>query len=352
MPKLPTKTPAAPADEKLNEQSPLEEVRKAAPKKAAASPRLLAKARTLSDVPDQLNGLWTGDNGTGKTTAALTMANLGKTLLVNAEGGAKPRALRRRGINTDNIVVLPEDPAELSFAYLKDLAWEIKSDLAKDPTSWVGAVWDSITDIHMRLVRNVVQYQFTRATDRGESRISTASPGDMLNEHFIDLSDYGVMTSQMVELIKLWHDIPFHFAVTALLRRDKDDDGKVLYRPAVTPALRNELQGVMDVVCVTTVDEMPDGGADEYRGLFAPAGKYRGKDREGVLPKRLIDPTFERVWDYVTEKLTVDDDPVMQEAKARRKAGEARQVSEAVDARGDDEEPEEGQEDPTEAKGE
>jgi hypothetical protein len=204
----------------------------------------------------------------------------------------------------------------------------------------------------MRLVRNVVQYQFARATDRGESRISKADPGDMLNEHFIDLSDYGVMTSQMVELIKLWHDIPMHFAVTALLRRDKDDDGKVLYRPAVTPALRNELQGVMDVVCITTVDEMADGGADEYRGLFAPAGKYRGKDREGVLPKRLIDPTFERVWDYVTEKTDVEQDQVMQEARGRRKATEARKIEEAVRGPAEDEEPEEGQEDPTEAKGE
>lgn len=340
MPKLPAKEAARPlravkdGETPGADEPPVAEKVKAAAKKApakkAATPKLLAKAKPLTELHDQLNGLWCGDQGTGKTTDVLSMANLGRVLLVNAEGGAKHRALRRRGINVDNIVVLPEDPADLSFEYLRDLAWEIKADLASDPTSWTGGVWDSISDIHRRLLKNVSAYLFERATNRGESRVSTASPGDAINESFTDRSDYGVMTNQMVELLKLWHDIPMHFAVTALLRRDKDDDGKVAYRPAVTPALSNELMGLMDIVCVTQVAEMDDDGDDEYRGLFRPSGKYRGKDRESVLPKWLIDPTFDRCWDYVTEKLTVEDDPVMQTAKARRAAIKGAKIEQEV----------------------
>ena len=74
----------------------------------------------------------------------------------------------------------------------------------------------------------------------------------------------------------------------------------------------------MDVVCVTSVVESQ--GIDEYRGLMRPKGKYRGKDRPGMLPTTLVDPSFERMVLYNDEKLEVATDPVMQEAKKRVQA--------------------------------
>lgn len=345
MPKLAEK----PTSEATPNGADLDTAKKKAPTAKAPAPKLLAKARPLADVDDWLRGLWCGDQGTGKTTDVLSMANLGKVVMVNAEGGAKKKALARMGVNVDNIVTLPDDPAELTHEYLRDLGWELKSDAAKgDGREYVGAVWDSITDIHLRILRNVVGYQFDRATGRGESRISTASPGDMINEFFTDLSDYGVMTSQIVELLKLWHDAPMHFGVTSLLRRDKDDDGKVAYRPAVTPALQGELLGIMDVVIVTDVVEMDDGGDDLFRGLTRPLGKYRGKDRYKILPRRLIDPTFDRVWAYVQEEMDPDTDPVMEAAQARVAVKTATKATKAVEGADDaskgDDEPEEAPE--------
>ena len=341
MPKLQS-VPAG--DGATAEPADLDTAKRKAPKNKAPAPTLLGKAKPLTDADDYLRGLWCGEQGTGKTTDVLSMANLGRIVLVNAEGGAKRKALARMGVNVDNIDVLPDDPADLTYDFLQDLAWELKADAALgSKRRYVGAVWDSVTDIHVRLLRNVVKYQFTRATDRGDSRITNAAPGDMINEYFTDLSDYGVMTAQLVEILKLWHDAPMHFAVTSLLRRDKDSNGKIVYRPAVTPALQLELLGLMDVVAVTDVVEMDDGGDDIYRGLFKPLGLFRGKDRYKVLPRRLIDPMFDRVWAYVQEEMDADADPVMI-ATAERVAKKAPKDAEAAAGADEGSEGDEGDE--------
>jgi hypothetical protein len=301
------------------------------PETAPRAGSLLSQAYQLSDDTEYVNGVWTGDQGTGKTTDIATLANLGRTIVINAEGGFKKRPLERLGVNTANLEFLPRDPAELSYDYLDTLYWELKAQLEKDPKSIAGVLWDSITDIHVKILRNVVDYQLQRAARQQVSRIKDAAPGDMINEFFTDLSDYGIMTGQLRLELRRYRDLPCHFLVTALQRRDIDDDGKVKYRPAVTPALAKDLEQFFDIVCNTSVVEMADGGEDEYRGLFRPVGKYVGKDRFGATPKRLIDPTFERVLQYIQDEIDIDSDPVMAEARKRHAAIAQLKGAKAVD---------------------
>ncbi len=180
-------------------------------------------------------------------------------------------------------------------------------------------VWDSVTDIHKKVLDQVVAAGAAKAEAKGKPREPFA----------IELQDYGVMSEQIGLLLRRFRDLPCHFGVTALERRDTDDDGKVVYRPAVTPALSGALQGWMDMVIVTSVADM--SGEDEYRGLSRPVGKYRGKDRFGVLPRYLIDPTFDRVWSYIFEEMKVDDDPVMQAARKLRADLNKKEVAEGTD---------------------
>lgn len=231
------------------------------------------------------------------------MANLGKVLYVNAESGLKAHPLRALGINIRNIEVWPEPGEPITFKTLEQLHLEL---LKAKPGSYAGVVWDSITDIYKVLLEDVVLHAVAKASRAGRER-------DLF---FIDRADYGVMTEQVRTLVRRYRDLPMHFGVAALARREQDDDGAVTYQPAITPALQNDLVGWVDMVCVTSSALV--GKEDEYRGLFRPHGKYRGKDRLGALPKYLVDPWFDRLVAYANGDLDATTDEVMIEAAARR----------------------------------
>lgn len=272
----------------------------------------------LADIREHLNILYVGDWGSGKTTDLATMANLGRVLFISAESGLEVRALRKHGINIDNIMVRPNIEAgeALTYELLDRMFWRLKSDLEDDPESWAGVVWDSATDIHLKLLGRVRDYQLERAERAGRARMKDEEPGGMLDQFFTDLSDYGVMTEQMRLLLRRYRDLPCHFGVSTLAKKTKNDEGKLVLDPAITPALANDIGGYVKVVCYTALDEV--GGEIEYQGWFRELRRFRGKDRTGTLPKALVDPTFERVWAYYQEEITVETDPVMQEAAERR----------------------------------
>jgi len=264
---------------------------------------------TLEDQQDITNILYYGNEGTGKTTAVATMANLGKVVYINAEAGLKKRALTRQGIDTSNISIYPREGEMLTYEGLEALFWQLLADLNENPNSWAGVVWDSLTDIHLTLLRNIADSKLAKQTKAGME----------VDPFFIDRSWYGTMTEQLRLLLRRYRDLPCHFALTALVRRDQDDDGAVTYGPAITPALQNDVMGYVDLVCITEVAELD--GVEEYRGTFRPKSKYRAKERlAGAVPRTLIDPTFERVHLYATEQIDVEHDPIMQQAKKRRTA--------------------------------
>lgn len=275
------------------------------PTKTAVKPR---KPTRLVDVREPINILYYGEGGTGKTTSLATMANMGPVLLVNAESGVKRQPLVARGVNIENIELYPEPGAPITFEGLQSEWVRIAAALEEDPDAYAGVVWDSITEIYKRLLDSIVDRAVQKAERQGRER----------DPFFIDRSDYGVMTEQVRSLVRKYRDLPCHFGVSALSRRDQDDDGSVAYQPAITPALQNDLVGWVDQVVYTSVVGGED--EDEFRGLFRPLGKFRGKDRFGTMPKILIDPTFERVHDYVRGDLTVDSDPVMVQARERAEA--------------------------------
>lgn len=278
-----------------------------------ALPRRSGGRTTLADTDEFVNELYYGDGGSGKTTDLASMANLGPIVMINAESGIKRRPLVQLGINADNIQLVPDVGEPLTYQLLEDLFFELRTEVENG--SIVGVAWDSLTEIHKVLLRDVVDKRIDKAERTGK--------GDT-DPFFTDRSDYGVMTEQLRMLIRRYRDLPCHFAASALERRDIDDDGVVTYRPALTPALQTDVYGYMDVVCHTTVEEIDDDDErDLFTGIFRPAGKYRAKDRFGAMPHRMVDPTFQRVVAYVNDELEVDTDPVQLEARKRLEAAKA-----------------------------
>lgn len=278
----------------------------------------------LTELDEPVNILFAGDGGTGKTTHIASMANRGRCVLVNAESGIKVRALKRRGIEVGNIEVFPGPDEELTFDGLEKLWLQMREELHDDPKAYPGGFGlDSITEIHKALLDNVVAAAVIRADRAGKER----------DPMFIALEDYGVMTEQMRNLMRKFRDLPCNFAASSLLRRDQDDDGTVVYNPAITPKLGLDVTGWMDIVCVTSVALV--GGEEEFRGLFRPHGKFRGKDRLGALPKWLVDPTFDRILKYVDEEYNADEileDPVMAAARERNIAAGLTSDGDSADA--------------------
>jgi hypothetical protein len=265
----------------------------------------------LSEDTDYLAVCWYGLEGAGKTINLCSMAKIGPMVLLSAEAGAKILALKRFGIPTDNIRIWPnrEKGERFDFAGLEALYYQIKAELVANPGCWVGGGMDSFTEIVRLFVIDERNTQYARAARKSVER----------GRFFTDRDDWGVVTQQLQEKLREFRSLPWHFGFTALERRDLDPDGKVAYGPAANPALMNDLPGFVDMLVHCQATEMPDGEDDVYLGWSKKHdGKYRAKDRYGVLPKVLPNPQFDRLLAYVRGALDPTNDPDLLEVKRRR----------------------------------
>jgi hypothetical protein len=263
----------------------------------------------LADTADPTSILYAGPAGTGKTTAAVAMAKLGKVWVANAEAGLKKRALEQHGIPIKNIEIYPDpdDPDEsISYEGLESEWKRIREALNKKPGSYVGCVWDSGTEIQQKLLDVLMRQSVLAASRAGRERNPWQASQDNRTE----------TNAQIIQLSRWFRDLPCHFAITTGIRREQDDDGTVIYQPGVTPGVQEALKLHMDLICITSVGSV--NGEEEFRGLFRPDGKYQGKDRLNALPKWLIDPQFDRVQAYIDGTLDRDSDPVMEAARVAR----------------------------------
>lgn len=263
-------------------------------------------AKRLVDVREPVNALFYGEGKTGKTTALAAMANLGRVLLVNAESGILRRPLEELGIAVENIEVYPNPGEPITHEGLEKQWFRVREDLHKDPDSWAGFGIDSVTELQTALRDETVRDDIDRVERLGRSRSRWIASQD----------DWQQTNSKLRDLIRGLRDLPCHFGMTALDRRETDNDGRVVYRPSVTPSMQNDLNLWVSVICWTSMSVV--GGEEEYLGLFRPDGKYRGGDRTKSLPKYLPNPQFDRIVAYADRDLTVDSDPLIAEAKRRR----------------------------------
>jgi hypothetical protein len=241
------------------------------------------------------------------------MAHSGKIWVLNAERGIKRRALVQMGIPVENIEVFPGPGEEITFEAIQSEWKRIREELDKDPKAYAGCVIDSITELQQALAGAVGAAAVARANRAGRER----------NPSVMDQDSWRETNWYCREIIRAFCSLPCHFGISALPRRDQDDSATIVYQPSVTPSLQTMMIGWVDQVCYTSVAIV--GEEEEYRGLFAPHSKFRGKDRLHVMPKWLLTPTFDRVLKYVEGDLTVATDPIMKAGRerARRAQGEA-----------------------------
>lgn len=278
--------------------------------KTKPGPTLLASLPKASEAEEYSNVLWFGQEGTAKTTdlaRATQISPKGVVIIINAEGGIKKNALARQGVDTDRLLLWPPPGVPLSYNNLKRFARQCEQQLASEPGSILAVGFDSITEVSVELLGQSVTRGIRRAEERGKPR-----DGD---EFDVEQSDWGVMTSQVVTLLRRFRDLPCHFGATALERSFKAKDGdsdEDQLGPDLNPGLATKVLGFFDLVIRTSANTLTVG-PDEYEvltsGWTRKTTKIRAKDRENVLPTRMPEPTFDRVRAYVTGDLTQDDDP-------------------------------------------
>lgn len=286
---------------------------------------------TLQDEIEYVNLMVYGNPGSGKTTDLAHLAKLGPVVFINAEAGLKRTALRQFDLPLENIEIFPAKGQTLTFQALDDLFWEIKGKLDADPGAYVGVNWDSITEIHKILLEQVSHKEYDKAVRKAER----AGIEPEIDQFFMDRAYYGVMTEQMRQLIRKYRDLPCHIGLSALPRRDLNEKtGDISYGPALTPALQTDLEGFVDIMCHTELDD----DLEAYIGRFRQVGIKKAKDRFKMLPPVLIDPTFDRIISYVNGTLKEEDDPLQKPIIEQRKRRARRASSKTTnDDEGDDE---------------
>lgn len=272
----------------------------------------------LDDARETYNLCFWGREGSGKTTALATAANCApegsRVLIVNAEGGLKKKALQRLGIDTTKIVIWPnpDKPVRITQKSLDAVYRALAGDLERDPKSWYAVGWDSASEIHEQITGYVAEHRIERARKRDVTV-------DEVDEFFTDRDDYGTMSKMVRDLLRKFRDLPCHFVVTALERRDVDEKtSKVTYGPAVTPGLQSAVLGSTDVNLFFKQED-EEG---PFRALASRSAMYRVKDRIGLLPRVLADPSFERILGYINGELSEDTDPLQKTLPAPKAARE------------------------------
>jgi hypothetical protein len=296
---------------------------------------------TMDDDDDSIdfaNVLYWGKEGSTKTTNIAKLANIApdgsKVLVLNAEGGLKKIALRRQGVDTSKLVFWPNPKLnqKLTHRSLERVYERVKADLMDNPKSWFAVSWDSITEIYQEILDQSTESRQANLRKQGKD----------FDPDFVDRSDYGTMSKKVRKLLRDFRDLPCHYFVSALERRDMDPDtGKPVYGPAVSPALSTDLLGYVDIaIYMKAPDE--EGPA---RGMTQRSARYRVKDRFGVLPRVMAVPSGDRIISYLSGELTEETDPFQDDLpdKAKKSLDRPDQpLSEVDDA--DDEEDGEAEE--------
>lgn len=287
--------------------------RRRAPAKKAPAKKTAAAAPAdtddffapLTEEDDYLKVLWYGLEGSTKTTSLATAANEcpegSYILVINAEGGLKVKALKKHGVDTSKIRIFPNPQSDevLNDASLEKIFLRVQADLIERPGSWFAVGIDSITEVGQLLTDEAQADRVARLRKR-------AQQGVEIDPNFVDRDDYGVSVKIIRKWVRRFRDLPCHLMITALQRRDVDEDtNQVMYGPACSPSAVNDLMGYVDIAIMLRAadDDKP------IRGLTKEGGKFRVKDRFEVLPKVMVEPTFDRILDYFREDTTEEDDP-------------------------------------------
>ena len=187
-----------------------------------------------------------GGAGSGKTTSVQPTGE--PTLMVSAEAGLLP--LRNTKADIKVVEVHDMDDIEGVYNHL----------VGGSDFKWVFI--DSITEI----AEVVLAYELSVSKDPRKS--------------------YGEMATKMIQLIKMFRDLPgYDIVMTAKMSRVQDDNGKLIYGPSMPGRqLGHKLPYLFDIVAPLRVERNAEGDLERMLQMVRD-DQFEAKDRSGKLDR-------------------------------------------------------------------
>ncbi len=120
---------------------------------------------------------------------------------------------------------------------------------------------------------------------------------------YATIREFGLITAKMRGLFNLSKDLPYHIVIIANMQTLKDDlTGAVEDKPMFIGAMRDEAPILPDITLFHDIESTREGTL-EYVAYPVRISRNIGKDRTGLLPPRIVNPTFNSIWDPIQKRL-------------------------------------------------
>jgi hypothetical protein len=228
------------------------------------------------DIAENPTFLFYGPPKGGKTTLAGSVAECGKTLVLDFEGSTESIA----GIYSPDVVRITN----------WDQANAVISALINDEHDYEYVVVDPIGALQQQLIRKIIQLQKVNQP--------SAKSNNSMGERGMLLADWGVVGSKISTVLEALHAAPFTTIVVAHADDVRDEEtGRVTTQPYM---LGN--QSKKEVGRVPSVIGYVEKNKDSIPVVqFAAGRKIIVGDRTRKMPGEIVNPTMKQIFEYINK---------------------------------------------------